>query len=161
MTARADPAPEAAAIAVGERLAAAYRVIGTRNLRDLPVYNATLDVAPVGFLPHGPGALGIVVTPWFMNLVVVGDLVDEASTSASVLRRFPAGDIAFTVGALDGIGRVDSASLFSPMFEFADTDAACGAAEAALATLFAPAAAPHGVDRWAMLFGGRRPEAGP
>jgi [NiFe] hydrogenase assembly HybE family chaperone len=156
MTVCTDLAPQAAAIAIGERLAAAYRVIGMRSMRGLPVYNPTLDVAPVGFRRHGEGALGIVVTPWFMNLVAVGDRSDRVPAGSSVQRRFPAGDIAFSVGSVDGIGRVDSASLFSPMFEFDTTDAACAAAETALATLFAPAAARHGVDRRAMLFGGRR-----
>jgi [NiFe] hydrogenase assembly HybE family chaperone len=78
-----------------------------------------------------------------------------------VRRRFPAGDIDFAVGAIAGIGRVDSASLFSPMFDFDHMDAARGAAEAALAALFAPAAPQPGVDRRAMLFGASRREARP
>jgi [NiFe] hydrogenase assembly HybE family chaperone len=157
MTAAADQD----AVSVGERLAAAYRDIGARSMRDLPVYNPTLDVCSVGFRRHDGAVLGIVVTPWFMNLVVVGEDEGAAAPGATVQRRFPAGAIDFTVAALPGIGRVDSASLFSPMFDFDHPAAARGAAEAALDALFAPAEPRAALDRRAMLFGNRRREEQP
>ena len=35
----------------------------------LPICNAALDVAAEGFRVHAGRAVGVVVTPWFMNFV--------------------------------------------------------------------------------------------
>lgn len=164
MTPGVDRAADLAAITAGEQLAATYRDIGRRTMRDLPVYNATLDVCAVGFRPHDGGVLGVLVTPWFMNLVVLADAEAAPPAGTTVPRRFPAGTIDFTVSEVAG-RRVDSASLFSPMFAFDHPAAARAVAQAALAALFEPAreapAARPGLDRRAMLFGGRRLEERP
>lgn len=52
-----------------------------------------------------------------------------------------AGRVGFVVGRLEGFGRVDSCSLFSPMGDFADHAAARAVAVAALDQLFDPALA--------------------
>lgn len=138
MRAEADQG-DAVARALGERLAALYRVIGARNMSDLPVYNAALDVEAIGFHVCEGHALGIVVTPWFMNIVRApldgGRDGDSPALGATVRRVLPAGSFDFTVGALDGFGRIESCSLFSPMFDFADPASARAAAEAALAAI--------------------------
>ena len=105
MTPGVDRAADLAAITAGEQLAAAYRDIGRRTMRDLPVYNATLDVCAVGFRPHDGGVLGVLVTPWFMNLVVARRRRSlRRRPGATVPRRFPAGTIDFTVGEVAGGG---------------------------------------------------------
>ncbi|NPU66184.1 [NiFe]-hydrogenase assembly chaperone HybE [Bradyrhizobium sp. 83012] len=116
----------------GERLAGLYREIGTRTMRELPIYHDVLDVEAVGFTSLNGLTIGIVVTPWFMNVIVP---VAEGSVGASVTLELPAGCFAFTIGDVAGVGPIASCSLFSPMFEFEDMAAARAAAKAAMAAL--------------------------
>jgi [NiFe] hydrogenase assembly HybE family chaperone len=133
----------AAAAAAGERLAECYREIGRLRMAGLAVCNQALAVEAVGFRALGGEAFGVLVTPWCMNLVLL-DMPGApprpalpAAAGRDVI--FPAGTIGFTVAAVDPFGRVDAASLFSPMHEFADQAAARATALAALeAVLAAP-----------------------
>lgn len=129
---------DADAVAWAERLVSAYREIGERAMRDLPIYNDALDVEAVGFHLFNGAIIGIMLTPWFMNVVMPVDEISGAA-GAALRVRLPAGDIDFTLGEVAPIGRIASCSLFSPMFEFADMAAARAAAEAALAELMLPA----------------------
>jgi [NiFe] hydrogenase assembly HybE family chaperone len=134
----AAPDPDAAdAVAWGERLAGSYREIGDRAMRDLPIYNDALGVEAVGFRRFNGTIIGIMVTPWFMNVVMpAGAMRETAGTTLRV--RLPAGDIEFALSEVGQIGQIASCSLFSPMFEFADMAAARATAEAALAELMLP-----------------------
>jgi len=124
--------------AAGDVLAAIYHG-AARSMADLPVYNAALEVAVVGFHARDDHALGVVVTPWFMNLVRLPlDRGGSALRQGTVVTRMmPAGALEFTVGVLDGLGPIESCSLFSPMFAFSDQPAAEQAAEAALVAVLA------------------------
>lgn len=137
-----DDGAEIRARSIGDALAMLYRRAGERSMRDLPIYNDALDVAALGFRPYERWALGVVVTPWFMNLVLA-DLgapdPDDPRPGATMRRSLPSGTIDFTVGEVDGFGRIETCSLFSPMFEFADQAAAVATGEAALAAVLDPA----------------------
>lgn len=168
MRAEADQ-DDVAARAAGERLTALYRSIGECSMSELPVYNAALGVESIGFHAYEGRALGIVVTPWFMNIVLapLDEGSDDAAASGETVRRaLPAGSFDFIVGALDGFGRIESCSLFSPMFDFADPASARATAEAAMATIRDPQfdrtdadndaptpRAPHPIDRRSLLRG--------
>jgi [NiFe] hydrogenase assembly HybE family chaperone len=157
----------AEAHAVGEQLAALYRDIHRAAMSGVPICNEALEVEAIGFRSFGAYALGVVVTPWFANIIVAATATSpEPLPQASAIRlRFPAGDVDFQASELAGFGRIASCSLFSPMTEFVDQAAARSAAQAALDALFDPRLldAPEqkeqsrerGVDRRA-LFGGRR-----
>lgn len=131
----------------GERLALAYREIGDRAMRDLPIYNDTLGVEAVGFRPYNGMIVGIVVTPWFMNVVLPAGEIARGASVPSLRLRFPAGDIDFAISEVEPVGRVASCSLFSPMFGFADMTSARATAEAALAELMLPADSEESVRR--------------
>lgn len=158
--------------AAGDRLAALYREIYRTAMTGVPVCNDALSVEAIGFRDCEGYVLGVIVTPWFSNLIVA-PLHNGGSSGlfpgASWLRlRFPAGEVDFNVSELEGFGPLASCSLFSPMSEFVDHDAAHEAAQAALDALFdphlheAPPKGPltrsGGVDRRA-LFGARRRQA--
>ena len=128
----ADPA------AWGEMLAEAYRAIGQRTMRDLPIFNDALAVEAVGFRNFKGVIMGIMVTPWFMNVVMPADEIAGESQGPTVRVRFPVGDIDLTLSEVAPVGRIASCSLFSPMSEFADTASARAAAEAALVALMQP-----------------------
>lgn len=155
--------------AVGDRLAALYREIHRTAMSGAPICNDALLVDAVGFRDFEDHVVGVIVTPWFSNLVVAalyrGGSPALSLGASPLLLRFPAGDVDFNVSELEGFGRLASCSLFSPMSEFADHEAAREAARAALDALFDPhlhearreesSARSGGVDRRA-LFGGRR-----
>ncbi|WP_454644922.1 [NiFe]-hydrogenase assembly chaperone HybE [Bradyrhizobium liaoningense] len=140
-------AGDAEATAWGELLAASYREIGERAMRDLPIYNDALDVEAIGFRPLNGTIVGIMVTPWFMNVMMPASAIAPANSGANVRMRFPAGDIEFILSEVARVGRIASCSLFSPMFQFADMDAARATAEAALAELMLPADSEEAVRR--------------
>jgi [NiFe] hydrogenase assembly HybE family chaperone len=139
---------------VGERLEALYRAVAEGPMAGLPICNPRLAVAAVGFREWGGEAVGVVVTPWFVNVVAASlDEATPAPLGTTRKRVLPAGAIEMIVGELPGFGRLDAASLFSPCHDFADMEAALAAAEAALQALFTPPA-PRAVDRRAFLRGG-------
>ena len=148
----------AAAAQEGARLAACYRAIGRERMAGLPICNPALAVAAIGFRALSGEAFGVLLTPWCMNLVLL-DLQGappRPALPAGATRDcdFPAGTIAFTVAALDGFGRVDAASLFAPMHEFASHEEARATGLAALeAVLAAPPQVVPG--RRGLLFGSK------
>ncbi|NVN85479.1 MAG: [NiFe]-hydrogenase assembly chaperone HybE [Rhodopseudomonas sp.] len=128
------------AIEYAAALEALYRRIGERSMHDLPIYNEALAVEAVGFDAHDDAISGILITPWFMNLMLLpldGSLAARALGS-SFSHGFPVGMFDFTVGDIEGVGRIASCSLFSPMFEFADMAAARATAAAAMAEIRNP-----------------------
>ena len=41
-------------------------------MRDLPIYNDKVAIEAIGFRPFGEAELlGVVLTPWFMNLIML------------------------------------------------------------------------------------------
>lgn len=140
------------------------------RMTDLPIYNPALGVHATGFRRDGDWRIGIVVTPWFMNVVAVPDSgVALPGIGSKLSLTLPAGEIEGVVGDIDGFGRVVSASLYSPMQEFDAADVAIAVAEAALDQLFtAPATEPPpqprppvALNRRALLFPRTRTEARP
>jgi [NiFe] hydrogenase assembly HybE family chaperone len=117
-----------------------YRRIGERAMRDLQIYNDALEVETVGFRLWGEAVTGILITPWFMNLVLhrLDGSLGSCPPGSSITHAFPAGVIDFNVGDIDGLGRIAGCSLFSPMFEFGTMDQARATAEAALVEILLP-----------------------
>ncbi|MFO0346092.1 MAG: [NiFe]-hydrogenase assembly chaperone HybE [Labrys sp. (in: a-proteobacteria)] len=153
-TATTEPDPLAAAT----RLLDGYRAVEER-MAGLPIHNPRLTVDTLGFRRIGAGVAGVVITPWMMSIVHIPD-VPLARPGDSLDRAFPSGVFPFVAGDLPGFGAVETCSLFSPMDEFVDMEAARLAAEAAVDGLFAapePAVpapvTPTPVDRRGLLFG--------
>ncbi|HXY59305.1 MAG TPA: [NiFe]-hydrogenase assembly chaperone HybE [Methylocystis sp.] len=126
--------------AIGARLAALYRGIEATAMRDAPICNAALQVEAIGFRDFCGLAVGIVVTPWFLNLVAaqLRDGESPALPARALRLRFPAGEVDFILAEMAGFGRLASCSLISPMEDFPDQESARAAAQAALAALFDP-----------------------
>jgi [NiFe] hydrogenase assembly HybE family chaperone len=121
------------------RLEAAFRAIATERMRGLPVVNEALEVEAVGFAPWDAHWLGVLVTPWCMNLVLLPREPAQWTSlppGKKAAYRFPAGVYEFVAGQEAAVGEYQACSLFSPMFEFADHAAARLTAQAALAALF-------------------------
>ena len=120
-----------------QTLANAYRRAAL-NVKGMPIYNPTLAVEAVGFRVHDGRHAGVIVTPWFMNLVVLPKAEDLATwvNGGSVRLAFPSGAYDFTVTELADVGLVGACSLFSTMTDFTDHEAAQLAAQSAADALF-------------------------
>ncbi|HEX7436737.1 MAG TPA: [NiFe]-hydrogenase assembly chaperone HybE [Caldimonas sp.] len=116
-----------------------FRAILQRQMQDMPMLNPVLSVEALGLRPWSDHWLGILITPWFMNLLLMPRVAAKWHPIAERESRhyvFPAGVFEF-IGARDPVlGDYQACSLFSPMFEFADQQGAHDTALAALDALF-------------------------
>jgi [NiFe] hydrogenase assembly HybE family chaperone len=124
-----------------------FRGVLHHQMQDMPLVNPALSVEAVGFRPWDGHWLGVLVTPWFMNLVLMPRVAGKWSPIRERESRhyvFPAGVFEF-IGSQDPVlGDYQACSLFSPMFDFADHAAARDTAAAALDALFDGAHRPVG-----------------
>ncbi|WP_371346578.1 [NiFe]-hydrogenase assembly chaperone HybE [Ancylobacter sp. IITR112] len=137
-----DPRLTALAAAMPARFEAAFREIHVGQMRGVPLLNETLEVKAIGFRPHGERVLGMLVTPWFMNLVLVPGPDEDWSAlvpGAKEIIAFPSGEYEFVGANRPETGPYKACSLFSPMFDFTSMLQASETARAALAALFDPA----------------------
>ena len=104
------------------RLVAGFTAAAER-MAGLGFCNPALAVEAVGFAPWEGHWLGVVITPWFINLTLTArDPAQWTSLALGAKRRyrFPAGDYEF-IGAHDAVaGEHQACSLFSPVLEFDD-----------------------------------------
>jgi [NiFe] hydrogenase assembly HybE family chaperone len=122
-----------------DRLVAGYRSIECQRMRGLPICNAVLQVEAVGFRPRGDCLCGVLITPWFMNLVLLPAVRENWSASASGSKincRFPTGEYEFTLSVPEGIDAHLSTPLFSTLQDFPDQDTARRVAEEVLERLY-------------------------
>jgi [NiFe] hydrogenase assembly HybE family chaperone len=136
-------------------LEALFRDIAATRMDGVPVLNERLAVQAVGFEAVGEAACGVLVTPWFMNLVWLPAPADSPlAPGASRARAIGPERFDFIGAHEQGFGGYEACSLFSPMFEFEDQAAAVATATEVLAILRAPP--PETVPapaRRALLFG--------
>lgn len=149
------------------RLEAVFTQIAHTRMRDIPIINPALRVEAIGFRRWCPGAaasevadgplwLGVLLTPWFMNLMLLpaGDeALPPVPPGGETLLALPGGDLPFMAGQEDGIGAYRLCSLFSPVLQFTDQDSARATALEVLRLLFpAPEAGAPDLSR-RRLFG--------
>jgi [NiFe] hydrogenase assembly HybE family chaperone len=140
---------------IWQKLEAVFNDILTHRMRDVPVLNAVLAVRALGFNRYNADWVGVLITPWFMNVLLLPGT--EGQWSAQVPgtkfeQTFPYGSFEFVVADEVLLGRYAQCSLFSPMFQFADQAAAVAAAESALQALLA-APEPRAISRRDLLRG--------
>lgn len=123
-----------------DRLVAGYCSIERQRMRGLPICNADLQVEAVGFRSRGGRRLcGVLITPWFMNLVLLPVVSEEWCTAASGSKincRFPAGEYEFTLSVSEDIDTHLTTPLFSTVQDFPDQDTARRVAEEVLERLY-------------------------
>ena len=107
-------------------LRAAFERIAATRMADMPMNNAALDVEIVAFKPWEGCHVGVLITPWAINLAVVSDDPVSLKLTADKRRswRFPSGDYDMMGGDEPECGAFQFCSLFSPAQEFADQAAA-------------------------------------
>jgi [NiFe] hydrogenase assembly HybE family chaperone len=141
---REDPgAASAATMAeMGRRtgsLVADFTEVFNGKMRDVPMVNHALHVQAVDFRPYDGGFLGVLVAPWFMNLVFLppDGYPLKAATEKEVV-HFPSGGYEFIHNSRELTGPYMACSLFSPMGDFTSQMQAVDVARAVMVELFKP-----------------------
>ena len=105
------------------------------NMSDMPIINDKLEVTVIGMQQWQSLFLGIVVTPWFMNIILLPSDEENWDGLPELSKQtfaFPSGQYTFIIGRDKELGTYQMCSLFSPMFEFADNEAATDTATVAI-----------------------------
>ena len=127
-------------------LVALFDEIRRTRMLGLPIANPALRVEAVGFEQWEDQDLGILITPWFMNLVLLPDSgrLTDLPQGDRVECRFPSGPCELTVYHDEDLGSYLAAVLFRTVADFPDQDVARAVAEEALAQLLAEPAEKKG-----------------
>ena len=104
----------------------------------MPFYNERLDVEAVGFRDFGGDELGILVSPWFMNLLLLprGESLCEFAVGTVVSLRLPGGRYELTVCRDERLGSWLSLALFTEVSAIPSQATARDIATEILAAIF-------------------------
>ena len=122
-------------------LVARFEEIGETQMKDLPLYNPALEVEAVGFEEHGDGWIGVLITPWFMNVLMLprdkqGVSFDDMGKH--VRHALASGEHDFLIGGDEVVGGYAFLSLHSPVEKFKVQGQARAEARLRLAQLMKP-----------------------
>lgn len=103
-----------------DKLSRRFERIAQERMRGLPFYNNSLQVEALGFTAIESGYVGALITPWFINVIL---LFREQPSTATVVghkytHRLPSGDYDFMIGEDEELGRYDFISLASPTSKY-------------------------------------------
>lgn len=111
-----------------------FQRVHVERMQNLSLVHPALTVEAVGFRRSGAAHIGVLITPWSMNLMRLPD-ADPLPEGVTGARELPRGSVDFVGAREDDIGAYETCSLFSPMLRFADQDAARAVAFEALLLL--------------------------
>ena len=130
----------------GAQLESLFRQIADTRMQGIPILNPALQVEAIGFRQwEGPQGLlwaGVLLTPWFMNLLLLPaapDSLPPVPPGGEVVVALPGDALPFMAGHEAALGDYRLCSLFSPVVQFADQPSACSTAQEVLKLLFPPA----------------------
>ena len=121
------------------RLEAAFARVHAEKMRGMAFVNPAIRVEAIAFAPWKHYWLGVMLTPWAMNLLLASRDVERwRPLPAGQKRRyvFPAGEFDFISAHDEAIGEYLICSLFSPVLQFVDHSTACETARLAREALF-------------------------
>ena len=112
-------------------LEAVFAGIQHERMADLPLLNHALCVRAVGFERFQGNWIGVLITPWFLNLIQLpgpGGKWPEHTVGKRLELALPSGRYRFACGHEDAIGPYLFCSLMSPVKAIASQTAAVGLA---------------------------------
>ena len=125
----------------GALLEAHYRHLWMTHMHDMPFVNPALGVEAVGFRRHEGDWLGVMVTPWFLNLFLIyggGALWGDIPAGERRYLNLPCGTLQFLADDDPDLGPYQYCPLIAPVSVLPDMATARQAAREALATVLAP-----------------------
>lgn len=126
-------------------LAAHFEQVWQTQMHDLPFVNPALQVEAIGFVRYSGDWLGVVVTPWFLNLFLLnggGSLWGDIPAGQRRYLELPCGALQFIADDDPVIGPYQYCPLIAPVTGIAGMGQARQAALDALRTAFAIPAKP-------------------
>jgi len=124
-----------------ESLVARFEQIGRERIEGLPIYNPELQVEAIEFRECPNGLLGVLITPWFINVMLLPtnqtrwqDI--ELGTKHNL--KLDNGEHEFVLGEDEGVGWYLFRAVISPTHCLKTQAAAQSAARQALYELLAP-----------------------
>jgi len=126
-----------------------YRAIYDERMLGLPIINAALEVEAIGFCDFDEHQVGVLITPWFMNLVLLlgSDIGSRLQQGSKSTLRFPSGPVEFTTAQDEVLGPYLTAVLFSSVAEFPDQYTAKVIALEVMQELFNTTRNEHAISR--------------
>ena len=148
------------------RLEQRYRRIAAERMAGIPIMNTALSVTAAGAYSWQGQWLTALVTPWFLNLVMLpaqggGEPMQPTApikVGAKQIVALPGGRFEFIGSHDEELGPYAMCSLFSPVFEFADHETAVAAAEAALSAVLEETDAGPQEEDMIRIWRGEQPE---
>lgn len=104
-----------------DQMITVFTRIGEERMKDIGICNPALKVEAVGFRPWEGWLAGILVTPWFMNFMLLPSHPEQMNGLEVAAKRrieMPCGEVVFTAGEVEEIGPYLASSLYSPMGRF-------------------------------------------
>ncbi|MCP4376959.1 MAG: [NiFe]-hydrogenase assembly chaperone HybE [bacterium] len=115
-----------------------FERIHRQVMAGIPLLNPAIKVQTLGFQEYQGRVIGILITPWVMNLIMFPGTEDDwdgLELGKKQLHEFPSNTYKFLVNEIDGIGKCQTHSLYSPMREFVNQNHALAAARSFLDAL--------------------------
>ncbi|MBS1190330.1 MAG: hypothetical protein H6R10_2122 [Rhodocyclaceae bacterium] len=126
-------------------LEAHYRLVWKTRMADLSFVNPALGIAAVGFRRHRGDWVGVMVTPWFLNLFLIsggGELWGDIPAGERRYLELPCGTLQFIADDDPDLGPYQYCPLIAPVTHLPDMASALAAAGDALRTAFAAPPSP-------------------
>ncbi len=109
-----------------------FERIFRENMQGIPIVNPAIRVEALGFQEYQGRLLGIIITPWLMNLVLLPAAEDdwsELELGDKQWHKIGPRQYKFLANDIEGIGICQTHSLYSPMREFRQHQQAQAAAQ--------------------------------
>jgi [NiFe] hydrogenase assembly HybE family chaperone len=132
-----------------QQLSACFNTIAQTRMAGLPLNHPGLKVSVIGMQAWQQEWLGVLLTPWCMNLVLLpgpGGQVQPLGVDQKQSWHFPLGEYRFMGGYEPGLGHYQTCSLFSPVFELVDQASAELTATTVLTQLLTPPSPPAAAE---------------
>jgi len=125
------------------RIESVFRRIGRESFADIDLCNRALEVRAVGFAPREHGWSGIVITPWFLNLMLFPSTSawQHLGVGERRILELPAGSFEVLGGEDGELGEYAYCPMFSTMSLFESQREAVEVAEELIRQLTDPVTA--------------------
>lgn len=122
-----------------DRVVAVFEEIARTRMAGLPIVNPALRVELFGWLPWRGHRLAVLITPWSMGLLLVGDEQELPRLALDQRQEwdFPSGRYEFMGLNEAGLGAAHWCPLLSPLLEYASQDEVRAVAQEVLRALLA------------------------
>jgi [NiFe] hydrogenase assembly HybE family chaperone len=127
-----------------------YQQVWQTRMMDMPFVNDALKVEASGFVRHGGDWLGVIVTPWFLNLFLLnggGSLWQDISAGQRRLVNLPCGALQFIADDDPELGLYQYCPLIAAVGTLADHATARQAALDALQAVLTIAVEPEPTEQ--------------